>query len=207
MYLWPHQLQKTNDKKSNLCCMKKRDCSTDANLKTVRANFTINILIFCRRLVSWEQRVMMKTQSGSRKSYLWSWTFRNACVTLQDGEVAPPMSQTLARAIYSPSVLPSSHSIFDLPSPSNSTEKIYQIKAYNFGVQFSGSKILRSLKREFTVLPVTWSFFNLAWNLFCFVLGGVGQARCVTANNFFEENLVVCSDTPGLANASQNKTK
>ena len=23
MYLWPHQLQKTNDKKSNLCCMKK----------------------------------------------------------------------------------------------------------------------------------------------------------------------------------------
>ena len=25
MYLWPHQLQKTNDKKSNLCCMKKRD--------------------------------------------------------------------------------------------------------------------------------------------------------------------------------------
>ena len=39
MYLWPHQLQKTNDKKSNLCCTKKRDCSTDANLKTVRANF------------------------------------------------------------------------------------------------------------------------------------------------------------------------
>ena len=39
MYLWPHQLQKTNDKKSNLCCMKKRDCSTDANMKTVRANF------------------------------------------------------------------------------------------------------------------------------------------------------------------------
>ena len=39
MYLWPHQLQKTNDKKSNLCCMKKRGCSTDANLKTVRANF------------------------------------------------------------------------------------------------------------------------------------------------------------------------
>ena len=22
MFLWPHQLQKTNDKKSNLCCMK-----------------------------------------------------------------------------------------------------------------------------------------------------------------------------------------
>ena len=39
MYLWPHQLQKTNDKKSNLRCMKKRDCSTDANLKTVHANF------------------------------------------------------------------------------------------------------------------------------------------------------------------------
>ena len=35
MFLWPHQLQKTNDKKGNLCCMKKRDCSTDANMKTV----------------------------------------------------------------------------------------------------------------------------------------------------------------------------
>ena len=32
MNLWPHQLQKTNDKKSNLCCMKERDCSTDANM-------------------------------------------------------------------------------------------------------------------------------------------------------------------------------
>ena len=39
MFLWPHQLQKTNDKKSNLCCMKKRDCSTDANMKTVRNVF------------------------------------------------------------------------------------------------------------------------------------------------------------------------
>ena len=29
--------KKNNDKKSNLCCMKKRDRSTDANLKTVRA--------------------------------------------------------------------------------------------------------------------------------------------------------------------------
>ena len=27
--------------------------------------------IFCLRLVSWEQRIMMKTQSGLLKSYLW----------------------------------------------------------------------------------------------------------------------------------------
>ena len=39
---------KTNDKNSNLCC----------------------ILAFWLRLVSWEQRIMMKTQSGSLKSYL-----------------------------------------------------------------------------------------------------------------------------------------
>ena len=152
MFLWPHQFQKTNDKKSNLCCMKKRDCSTDANMKTVRANFlsrlhrtwvwwtrtkkrklsircltrpvcvdrrlqfqarrtvsgleapnievvvieqsrffhaakvTLFVIrflelmrpeehlakrlskIFCLRLVSWEQRIIIKTQSGSLKS-------------------------------------------------------------------------------------------------------------------------------------------
>ena len=39
MFLWPHQLQKTNDKKSNLCCMKNVNGWTDANMKTVRANF------------------------------------------------------------------------------------------------------------------------------------------------------------------------
>ena len=30
----------------------------------------------------------------------WSWTFGIACVTLHEGEVAPPTSQTLRRAIF-----------------------------------------------------------------------------------------------------------
>ena len=40
MYLWPHQLQKTNDKKSNLCCMKKRDCSTEMKLTGVQCQWS-----------------------------------------------------------------------------------------------------------------------------------------------------------------------
>ena len=47
-------------------------------------------------------------------------------------------SQILARASFPPSVWPSSRSNFDLgPSPSDSTEKLYHIRAYDFGVQFS----------------------------------------------------------------------
>ena len=47
-------------------------------------------------------------------------------------------SQILARANFPPSVWPSSRSNFDLgPSPSDSTEKLYHIRAYDFGVQFS----------------------------------------------------------------------
>ena len=47
-------------------------------------------------------------------------------------------SQMLARASFPPSVWPPSRSNFDLgPSPSDSTEKLYHIRAYDFGVQFS----------------------------------------------------------------------
>ena len=67
----------------------------------------------------------------------WSWTLQNNFVALHVCEVAPLMSQMLEFAIFSLSVWPFSRSIFDLrPSPLDSTKKIYQIRAYDFGVQF-----------------------------------------------------------------------
>ena len=59
-----------------------------------------------------------------RSESAWSWTFQVACVTLHDCKVAPLASQTLARAISSLSVRPSSCSTSDLgPLPSDSAEK------------------------------------------------------------------------------------
>ena len=44
--------------------------------------------------------------------------------------------------VFPPSVWPSSRSNFDLgPSPSDSTEKLYHIRAYDFGVQFSFNQL------------------------------------------------------------------
>ena len=45
--------------------------------------------------------IIGSTMAGRlRSDFDWSWTFRIACVTLHDCEVAPLRSQTLARAIF-----------------------------------------------------------------------------------------------------------
>ena len=64
-------------------------------------------------------------------------------MTVHNCKVAWPLtSQTLSRTIFSSSVSPSSCSNFDLrPLPLVSTEKMYQIRAYDFGVQFSFNKL------------------------------------------------------------------
>ena len=48
MFLWPHQLQKTNDKKSNLCCMKKRDCSTETLSLSLELSVGLTMYQFVR---------------------------------------------------------------------------------------------------------------------------------------------------------------
>ena len=86
----------------------------------------------------------------------WSWTLQFARVTLHDGKVAPLTSQTLARAIFFAlwSWL-SSHSNFDLGlSRSDSREKIYQIRAYDFGVQFTFNGWLGT-KHQLRFLSIT----------------------------------------------------
>ena len=71
-------------------------------------------------------------------------------------------SQMLARASFPPSVWPSSRSNFDLgPSPSDSTEKLYHIRAYDFGVQFSFKS---STTRSY------WALFLGRWSPFLFIL-------------------------------------
>ena len=72
----------------------------------------------------------------------WSWTFWivRVTVTVHEGEVASLTSQTLTRAIFSLSVWPSRCLNFDRgPFPSHGTlwKEIYQIRAFDFGVQFS----------------------------------------------------------------------
>ena len=68
--------------------------------------------------------------------------------------------------VFSPSVWPSSRSNFDLgPSPSDSTEKIHHIRAYDFGVQFSEEETKKwfSSKVQFLaiVMPKSvWHFIH-----------------------------------------------
>ena len=74
-----------------------------------------------------DRRNRFTMASHVRSGSGWSWTFSIARVTLHDYDLAPLTPQKLARAIFSPSVWPSSSLNFDVgPSPSNSTEKIYQ---------------------------------------------------------------------------------
>ena len=68
-----------------------------------------------------------------------SWFSRVTLPWLRGGtSVAPWRHKCSHVPVFPPSVWPSSHSNFDLgPSPSDSTEKLYHIRAYDFGVQFS----------------------------------------------------------------------
>ena len=116
MYLWPHQLQKTNDKKSNLCCMKKRDCSTDANLKTVRANFLTRLH---RTWVWWTRTKKRKLnrfsvqnletidlvrvrQWGAKQERWGQWQLSMAETRIERRSACPVMFDVSSGAIFAP---------------------------------------------------------------------------------------------------------
>ena len=74
----------------------------------------------CKMVLDPTRRNRFTTAGRVRTDSGWSWTFWIARVTLHEGEVAPPTSQTQARAIFFAVCLTVFCSNFDLgPSPSN----------------------------------------------------------------------------------------
>ena len=93
----------------------------------------------CRIVLNSTGRNMFSTGVGVRNDSGWSWTFRIARVTLHDCEVAPLVPQKLAHAIFFAVCL----IVFQYEIWRRTLtiefygKKVYQIRAYGLGVQFS----------------------------------------------------------------------
>ena len=107
---------------------------------TMMSEMTIAVIV-----VSASSHHLTRTDSGWSRI---SWFSRVTLPWLRGGtSVAPWRHKCSHVPVFPPSVWPSSRSNFDLgPSPSDSTEKkLYHIRAYDFGVQFSFKEFLQVL--------------------------------------------------------------
>ena len=101
----------------------------------------------CGMVLNSTGRNRFATTGRVRIVFGWSWTFQIARVTLHEGEVAPLTSQKLARVMFFAVCLTGFPFEF---WPRTFTielygKKIYPIRAYDFGVQFSFNFLMYNL--------------------------------------------------------------